>query len=285
MDNVKTGALIKALRLERGFTQKQLAEKLNVTDRAVSKWERGKNAPDIALLEPLAEILGVTVLELIRGERVQSESRTEVESAALEVIDYSPIEIKRRRRERNKSLIATAATLLVIAAFVLFACWQADTSEFEVARQVSPDGECTAVVYNREFGQGRGGFTDTEGVALSVYKPGGQIHINYGECTFRGLAWAPDSTMYVLELEDWGGNEGITLKLSNMVISSERELDVYISTSAVAAGIIADAETAEFDFIRWAEDSVYMLIRYEAESTGYFWYNYDTGEIEGILEI
>ena len=77
----------------------------------------------------------------------------------------------------------------------------------------------------------------------------------------------------------------ITLKLSNMVISSERELDVYISTSAVAAGIIADAETAEFDFIRWAEDSVYMLIRYEAESTGYFWYNYDTGEIDGILEI
>ena len=138
MDNVKTGALIKALRLERGLTQKQLAEKLNVTDRAVSKWERGKNAPDIALLEPLAEILGVTVLELIRGERVQSESRTEVESAALEVIDYSLIEIKRRRRERNKSLIATAATLLVIAAFVLFACWQADTSEFEVARQISP---------------------------------------------------------------------------------------------------------------------------------------------------
>ena len=41
MDNVKTGALIKALRLERGLTQKQLAEKLNVTDRAVSKWERG----------------------------------------------------------------------------------------------------------------------------------------------------------------------------------------------------------------------------------------------------
>ena len=41
MDNVKTGALIKVLRLERGLTQKQLAEKLNVTDRAVSKWERG----------------------------------------------------------------------------------------------------------------------------------------------------------------------------------------------------------------------------------------------------
>ena len=235
------------------------------------------------MLEPLAEILGVTVVELIRGERVQSESRTEVESAALEVIDYSLIEIKRRRRERNKSLIATAVTLLVIAVFVRFTIWQA--SEFEVARQVSPDGECTVVVYNREFGQGSGGFTDIEGVALSVYKPGGQIHINYGECTFRGLAWAPDSTMYVLELEDWGGNEGITLKLSNMVISSERELDVYISTSAVAAGIIADAETAEFDFIRWAEDSVHMLIRYEAESTGYFWYNYDTGEIDGILEI
>ena len=64
MDPVKTGTLIRALRKERNMTQKDLAERLHITDRAVSKWERGLCAPDISLLEPLAEALGVSILEL-----------------------------------------------------------------------------------------------------------------------------------------------------------------------------------------------------------------------------
>ena len=64
MDPVKTGTLIRALRKERNMTQKDLAERLHITDRAVSKWERGLCAPDISLLESLAETLGVSILEL-----------------------------------------------------------------------------------------------------------------------------------------------------------------------------------------------------------------------------
>ena len=64
MDPTKTGALIRALRKERNMAQKDLAERLHITDRAVSKWERGLCAPDISLLEPLAEALGVSILEL-----------------------------------------------------------------------------------------------------------------------------------------------------------------------------------------------------------------------------
>ena len=62
MDTRKTGQLIAARRKELGLTQKQLAGQLNVSDRAVSKWERGAGFPDIALLEPLADALGLTVL-------------------------------------------------------------------------------------------------------------------------------------------------------------------------------------------------------------------------------
>ena len=64
MDPVKTGTLIRALRKERNMPQKDLAEHLHITDRAVSKWERGLCAPDISLLESLAETLGVSILEL-----------------------------------------------------------------------------------------------------------------------------------------------------------------------------------------------------------------------------
>lgn len=68
MDTHRTGQLIAARRKELGLTQKQLAAQLNVSDRAVSKWERGAGFPDIALLEPLADALGLTVLSLLHGE-------------------------------------------------------------------------------------------------------------------------------------------------------------------------------------------------------------------------
>ena len=69
MDAVKTGALIAETRKERDLTQKDLAQSLHVSVQAVSKWERGLNFPDIALLEPLAELLGLTVSELLSGAR------------------------------------------------------------------------------------------------------------------------------------------------------------------------------------------------------------------------
>lgn len=73
MDIQKTGLLIRQLREARGITQKALAEKLHVTDKAVSKWERCLSCPDIALLEPLAGQLGVSVEELLQGELFREE--------------------------------------------------------------------------------------------------------------------------------------------------------------------------------------------------------------------
>lgn len=70
MDKYITGALIKKLREEKKMTQAQLALMLNVSDKAVSKWETAKGYPDITLIEPLANILGVSVNELISGEPV-----------------------------------------------------------------------------------------------------------------------------------------------------------------------------------------------------------------------
>ena len=69
MEYEKTGKLIQALRKEKGLTQMALSEKLGVTDRAVSKWERGKSFPDVSMLKPLAEALDVSVSELLDGER------------------------------------------------------------------------------------------------------------------------------------------------------------------------------------------------------------------------
>lgn len=70
MDAKKFGAFIAAMRKEKNMTQMDLARKLQVTDKAVSKWERGLGFPDINTIEPLADALGLSVLEVMRSERI-----------------------------------------------------------------------------------------------------------------------------------------------------------------------------------------------------------------------
>ena len=72
MDRYLTGATIKELREKQGLTQAQLAERLSVSDKAVSKWETGAGYPDITLLEPIAGALRVSVAELLAGAAVQN---------------------------------------------------------------------------------------------------------------------------------------------------------------------------------------------------------------------
>ncbi len=83
MDNIQFGAFVAQLRKEKGLTQKELADLLNVTDKAVSKWETSKGFPDVKLLEPLAQALGVSLVELMRGKRQEAETLTVAEAGAV----------------------------------------------------------------------------------------------------------------------------------------------------------------------------------------------------------
>lgn len=73
MNQEKIGLFIADCRKEKGLTQLQLAEKLNITNRAVSKWETGKSCPDVSLMLELCNTLGITVNELLSGERMLME--------------------------------------------------------------------------------------------------------------------------------------------------------------------------------------------------------------------
>ncbi|MBQ6570116.1 MAG: helix-turn-helix domain-containing protein [Clostridia bacterium] len=75
MNQYITGAMIKRLREEKHLTQSQLAEKLAVSDKAISKWETGRGYPDISLVEALAKVLGVSIIELMSGEDVANTNR------------------------------------------------------------------------------------------------------------------------------------------------------------------------------------------------------------------
>ena len=124
IDNRKFGTFLLQLRKEHGMTQKDLAEKLFVSDKAVSKWERGLSLPDIALLKPMADVLDVTVTELLAGERIrkdQSLAITDVEPivrSSLNLTAQEQMEQSRRRRRWKGAFLAAclcdAAELAVV---------------------------------------------------------------------------------------------------------------------------------------------------------------------------
>ena len=75
-DNYVTGSAIKRLREEKNMTQEELAEKIFVTGKAVSKWETGRGLPDISLLQPLASALGVSIIELLSGSVIRNRNKS-----------------------------------------------------------------------------------------------------------------------------------------------------------------------------------------------------------------
>ena len=115
MDYRKTGALIARVRKEKRMTQNELAEGLHVSHTTVSKWERGVGFPDISLVEPLTEALGITVAELFRGEAVEKEMPACCESVLDDMVQVSGAEVKRQRRKFRVALIAAAALFVALA--------------------------------------------------------------------------------------------------------------------------------------------------------------------------
>lgn len=117
MDKEKTGQLITLLRKEKGLTQKQLADALNVTDKAVSKWERGLSFPDISMLEPISELLDISILEILAGER-QDRNDTLTREEASELINVS-VEIGDEQMRHRKEISKLIIIILVVITLLL----------------------------------------------------------------------------------------------------------------------------------------------------------------------
>lgn len=115
MDQVKTGRFIAGERKKKGYTQKQLAEKLQISDKTISKWECGNGFPEVSLLLPLCNELDITVNELLSGERVSDEDyRNKAEENMVNLV--------KEAQESKKKIILSAmvCALTIIAALPLF---------------------------------------------------------------------------------------------------------------------------------------------------------------------
>ena len=127
MDQIKIGKFIASCRREQGMTQAALAEKLGISDRAVSKWETGKSMPDSGIMLELCEILKINVNELLSGERIMEQSYDVRAEKNL-------IEMKRQLEEKNRQLlrieiavgipaVAAALAIVALAAYVEMPAW------------------------------------------------------------------------------------------------------------------------------------------------------------------
>jgi len=118
MDPKKTGIIILEARKKLKMTQKDLADKLYVSDKAVSKWERGLCFPDISVLIPLTEILNISLYDLLRGEKV---NKKEVEETLKNTINYSNSELKRKKKKyMTMSSIVIAIVVLISSIALLY---------------------------------------------------------------------------------------------------------------------------------------------------------------------
>lgn len=117
MDAQKFGAFIASRRKENHMTQAELAQKLKVTDKAVSRWERGKGFPDISILVPLSEALEVSVLELMRSEKMEERNDTFSGDEVKNMLAHMS-EMEKRNRREDRLITWISVPVAVITAFL-----------------------------------------------------------------------------------------------------------------------------------------------------------------------
>lgn len=110
MDQKKIGSFLKELRKQKGITQEELAEQLNVSGRTVSRWETGNNMPDISILIELAELYDVSIPEIVNGERKNESMNEEVKEVAQSLSDYADLEKEKIIKDiRSQSIIGVVS--------------------------------------------------------------------------------------------------------------------------------------------------------------------------------
>lgn len=139
MDSQKFGTFIAQCRKDKKMTQSDLAAKLNVTDKAISRWERGVGFPDINTIEPLAAALDVSVAELMKSERID-ESEMSI-AMNNEIVNNALNFVEEQIQQERKSVLSIIGCLTVAIIFILYLDnigWRLDTFLFTVVGIILP---------------------------------------------------------------------------------------------------------------------------------------------------
>jgi len=207
MDRNKTGELIAAARKGKNMTQKELAAALHVSDRAVSKWERGAGFPDVGLLEPLAAALELNVLDLLRGERTEE---TDIHAAVQETMRTIREKQKQDRRQMRKDICYIVLVLLPLV--MLWLCVKPITREVDqtITAGVYVDGVLAA-------------YTDVE-------MRGEVAYLLRGKREYFGR--------FAIECVEWTCREGAKVSIAIDKKDDERGVGSYLLDGTLAGDLV-----------------------------------------------
>lgn len=125
MDQVKIGQFIRSLRKEKSLTQREVAEKLNISEKTVSKWETGHGLPEVALMMPLCELLAINVNELLSGERLD-------EKRYLKKAEENIMSLVQEKAEAKKKIILEVIIIVSVLLASITLCLVAGLLEMEI---------------------------------------------------------------------------------------------------------------------------------------------------------
>lgn len=120
MDQIKTGRFISALRKDKALTQNELASILGISDKTVSKWERGAGLPEVSLMMPLCEVLEISVNELLTGEKLaDSEYKKKAEANIMDLVK----ENKENKKRLLQSIVCGIMTIIAVTSLVVISAY------------------------------------------------------------------------------------------------------------------------------------------------------------------
>ena len=173
MDQVKIGKFISQMRKEKGLTQKQLGEELLISDKTVSKWETGKGMPEVSLMLPLCEKLGINVNELLTGERIPDEDyKKKAEENIMNIM-----------REKEESIRKITISVIVCVITILAGCTLiivAGLAELETWQRVLLIAIAAVVMAG--------------GIAVAALE---DMNAGTYECTHCGARFVPSAKSYI----------------------------------------------------------------------------------------
>ena len=120
MDQQKIGAFLRELRTEKKLTQEQLAEKVNVSGRTVSRWENGNNMPDLSIIVELADFYDVDIRELLNGERKSEKMNEDLKETLMMVSEYSEEEKKKQTKQFFTYIIGSVVFFGILVVILVF---------------------------------------------------------------------------------------------------------------------------------------------------------------------
>ena len=244
MNQEKIGKFIAELRKEKNLTQEELANKLGITKNAVSKWERGLSLMDASLFKPVCNILDISIVELLNGEKIAKEDiNTKTADALRNTIDYSNNQIK---KNRIKNIVHTVLIIIILCIVIFFGYKLILLNKYTLKKPNNVDEILKGLNNQKEIKIYKRTIPDAEYLELKYFK----IKNDFED--YKRTEYDPNSSIkyYIYEKEEEGKKYSINFGMENGDIDHLQYIDLFTTKDATFYGAEYSVSSNKFNIAR-----------------------------------